>query len=476
MTGAPDFVDPVVGYRAWHLGEDGLLRGWTYSQAAWAAGVTTAECALVRAHRPPVASCSCGLYALRDPSDPRLDFRGDQVVGAIAAWGDLEVHRTGFRAEHACVVAIAVPERPDDELLDRLERVAARHRVRLVPASELSAEACRHGAPLPDLHPARGTPARAREAVLAPAPAIDAAGFAAPSRGVVPDAHLWVETALGCVVVGATRQFGAAVGPGARLELTEPGARVRAGDRLGTVTSEAGTFAVWAPVGGTLLAVNPRLARADVLHTDPEGAGWLARVLPDAWDEDAAACTWGRAAAAQYAAALARDRDGGADPFADVRLERLRAIPPVRSWGDVVAGLEAERRRGRFPDAEAVRDVLVDPVAELLEADPRLRARLARLDQRVAFVLDGGLGALVLDLRPLGVTVLDEDAAAGAGLRLSCSADTLHRWLTGTLDPVVALRCAQLRSSRPAGETLRALAVLKHLRIPRVPAVPSWHR
>ena len=61
-------------------------------------------------HAPPVADCMCGLYALTDPADRRLDFRADQAVGAIAAWGDLEVHRTGFRAEHACVTALALPD------------------------------------------------------------------------------------------------------------------------------------------------------------------------------------------------------------------------------------------------------------------------------------------------------------------------------------------------------------------------------
>src|SRR3954451_8430790 len=147
---APDFVEAVVGYRAWHLEDDGTLRPWTFTALPWQPGANRAVCARDVRHAPPVADCMCGLYALTDPSDRRLDFRADQAVGAIAAWGDLEVHRTGFRAEHACVVALARPDGPGAEQRERLERAAARYGVPLVPAPELSAEAGRHGAPLPD--------------------------------------------------------------------------------------------------------------------------------------------------------------------------------------------------------------------------------------------------------------------------------------------------------------------------------------
>ncbi len=477
MTAAPDFLEPVLGYRAWHLDDDGLLRPWTFSSLPWALGVTTAVCARVPGHRPPVGDCTCGLYALTDPGDRRLDFHGDQAIGAIAAWGDLEVHRTGFRAEHACVLALAVPDRPGDELLRRLRLAAERHGVPLVPARRLSAEAHRHGAPLPDVLP--GAPADRGAGGGVAAPAIDPSGFAEPARGIVPDAHLWLETALGCVVVGLTKQLGAALGPEATVSLAEAGRRVEAGERVGTVASAAGTFAVWAPVGGTVLAVNPRLAGegpdrgAAVLRADPEGAGWLLRLLPDDWAGDASACTWGPAASASYAAGLARDGLRG-DPFADVRLERLRAVPSVASWADVLDVLRGERRRGRFPDAGAVSAQLAGPVQEALEGDPRLRALLGRLDLCVAFELPEPGTALVLDLAGGDARLADASAARTADLRLSCTPATLHRWLTGTLDPAAALRRGDLRSNRPAPETLRALAVLKHLRVPRRPPEPSW--
>src|SRR4051794_12696561 len=147
---APDFLQAVVGYRAWHVEDDGLLRPWTFTALPWTAGANRAVCARDVRHAPPVADCMCGLYALTDPGDRRLDFRADQAVGAIAAWGDLEVHRSGFRAEHACVVALALPDRAGHEQRVALERAAERYCVPLVPAEQLSAEALRHGAPLPE--------------------------------------------------------------------------------------------------------------------------------------------------------------------------------------------------------------------------------------------------------------------------------------------------------------------------------------
>ena len=129
------------------------------------------------------------------------------------------------------------------------------------------------------------------------------------------------------------------------LTLPEPGAALEAGDPAATVGTAAGTFGVWAPVGGSVLAVNPRLAEdPDLLARDPEGAGWLLRLAPRDWERDAPAVTWGAAADRHYAAVVARDAERG-DAFADIRLERLRALPPVRSG----------RRRARAPARRARR-------------------------------------------------------------------------------------------------------------------------
>jgi glycine cleavage system H protein len=480
---APDFLEAVVGYRAWHVEPDGRLRPWTFTSLAWEPGVNEAVCARDVRHQPPVADCMCGLYALTDPADRRLDFRADQAVGAIAAWGDMEVHRTGFRAEHASITALALPDRADHDQRVALELAARRYGVSLVPPEQLSAEALRHGTPLPDdlwgpepVWPAarpRGGERRAEPV----APAVDPAAFGTGSRGIALDAHLWVETALGAVVVGVTEALARDLGAGLRLTLPDPGAALEAGDRAATLAAAGGSFGVWAPVGGSVLTVNPKLIDdPDLLARDPEGAGWLLRLAPRDWERDAGAVTWGAAASRHYAAVVARDAARG-DAFADVRLERLHALPPVRSAGDVLAVLRAERDATRFADAQAVHIELGGRVRDALAADPAMRAHVGRLDQIVRFALREPDAELVLDLRAGEARVADRvPAGASVDLELTCTGDDAYRWFIGELDPSAALRCGDLGSSLGTGPTLRALALLKYVRVPGWDLSPTWAR
>jgi glycine cleavage system H lipoate-binding protein len=483
---APDFIEAVVGYRAWHIDDDGLLRPWTFTALPWQPGANRAVCARDVRHAPPVTDCMCGLYALSDPADRRLDFRADQAVGAIAAWGEMEVHRSGFRAEHACVTALALPDGAGFEQCEALARAAERYGVPLVPADQLSEEALRHGARLPDdLWIPSAPPAwpvgrgrgGARDRHVRPlVPAVDPAAFGTAARGIVLDAHLWVETALGAVVIGLTRALARDLGDDLTLTLPEPGATLEAGDAAATVSTGAGTFGIWAPVGGSVLAINPKLiADPDLLVSDPEGAGWLLRLAPRDWARDAPAVTWGAAAGQHYAAVVARDAARG-DAFADVRLERLRALPPVRSAADVKAALELERTAPRFADAEALTSELGARVGDALAADPAMCTRLSHLDMVVRFALHEPGAELILDLRGGGAQLLKELPAGGPGLELSCSGDDAYRWFIGKLDPSMALRCGDLRSSAERGPTLRALALLKHLRVPAWDALPTWAR
>jgi hypothetical protein len=52
---APDFIEPLIGFRAWHLDPDGALVPWSLQGAgAWQPGVNTAVCHAGKRHRPPV--------------------------------------------------------------------------------------------------------------------------------------------------------------------------------------------------------------------------------------------------------------------------------------------------------------------------------------------------------------------------------------------------------------------------------------
>jgi hypothetical protein len=171
----PTFSECVVGYRAWRVGSGGLLWPLSDARRAWQPGVNTARCncetglslsfewTLVDGHRvlerapahdAPADECACGLYSWRRPkrmwgSDDRY-VRGDLVAGAVASWGRVQVHETGLRAEHACIVTLSFPATISEAARARLSGVAERYHVELVPLNELEVAASIHGSPLPD--------------------------------------------------------------------------------------------------------------------------------------------------------------------------------------------------------------------------------------------------------------------------------------------------------------------------------------
>lgn len=168
----PTFSECVIGYRYWLLDPTGQLRAITMTKQAWQPGTNTAHCRpndhghgamwstwlglADETHPAPAKDCHCGLYGWNDLSD---DYTGANevdasarlvVLGAIAAWGDLRVHHKGFRAQHACIVALALAPATSQRVRDTLQRVAGEYRVPLVHADTLQAEAERHGTPLPE--------------------------------------------------------------------------------------------------------------------------------------------------------------------------------------------------------------------------------------------------------------------------------------------------------------------------------------
>jgi hypothetical protein len=158
-TGAPDLIHPVVGYRQWRI-HDGELRS-VHTWDRWHAGTMTARChARTRHAEPaPVQDCSCGLYARYAPF-ARTASAGtpDLVAGAVALWGHLELHAHGMRAEHAAIIALALPVLPGRKR-GRVQEVARRLGVPTVAPRRLQEAALRQGAPIPaSLRPPDTTP------------------------------------------------------------------------------------------------------------------------------------------------------------------------------------------------------------------------------------------------------------------------------------------------------------------------------
>jgi hypothetical protein len=131
---APDLVAPVVAFRSWRLAGDQLVS--PFIPCRWDGRVMHATCydanrTLTRGvgwldapHDSPHEGCQCGIYAYHVPG-PRSWFgEAYWCEGVVSAWGRLVVHLDGFRAEHARVEALAIPEGLD-RLGPRQVRAAA---------------------------------------------------------------------------------------------------------------------------------------------------------------------------------------------------------------------------------------------------------------------------------------------------------------------------------------------------------------
>ncbi|MCU0257970.1 MAG: SCP2 sterol-binding domain-containing protein [Solirubrobacteraceae bacterium] len=449
---APDLAEALIGYRAWRIDAAGRLYPWTLAPAGpWVPGVNTAVCHMadfdpsrrLTPHKPPGRRCMCGIYALASPSDPRLHGRGGQVIGAIAVWGDVEVHRTGFRAEHAAVVALAEPGPEAGPAVRAAAREAAQHHgVALVPRAGLAAAAGEYGAPLdpeiveaPDPREPRRRARRVGE------------------RGIALDHHVWVEPALGHVDVGLTGPFRRLIGEHPEITAPPAGMAVRPGDLLATVTSGDGaTYVVWSGLSGTIAHV-----AAEV------GEGRLVRVADGDWSRDQQRFAWGARAETHYRAQLTAAATAGRDVFGELLVERVLLSAPVRSGEDVLRELRRRRAAPAFPSAAALYAVCAEPLHERLARDPDAQARAARADATVRFETREPEGVLTL-------------AAAGERVRLTCGASDapadivlrgaaveVARFFAGTLDVARALQSRRLTSDAPLARTLQVLSVLKHV-------------
>jgi hypothetical protein len=149
VSTAPDLIHAVIGFRQWRL-RDGAL--WAlHADDRWQRGVQTARCTNGSGHAEPAPKhdCTCGLYAWYAPT-PRTASAAtkDLVGGAVALWGALELHPRGMRAQHAMVVALALPLSRGVKRR-RLLAVADALEVPAVPARALRATALECGALLP---------------------------------------------------------------------------------------------------------------------------------------------------------------------------------------------------------------------------------------------------------------------------------------------------------------------------------------
>jgi glycine cleavage system H protein len=101
--------------------------------------------------------------------------------------------------------------------------------------------------------------------------------------------HEWVGRDGDVARIGITDYAQDALGDVVFVQVPEVGATVKAGDSFGEVESTKSVSDIYAPVSGTVLAVNEALADGpQVVNEDPYGDGWICTIqLADPSEYDA---------------------------------------------------------------------------------------------------------------------------------------------------------------------------------------------
>ncbi|BBG05111.1 MULTISPECIES: glycine cleavage system protein GcvH [Pseudonocardia] len=93
--------------------------------------------------------------------------------------------------------------------------------------------------------------------------------------------HEWVRVEGGTVTVGITAHAAEALGDVVFVQLPTAGDAVTAGEACGEIESTKSVSDLFAPLDGTVTAVNDALDDApETAGEDPYGSGWLFRVEP----------------------------------------------------------------------------------------------------------------------------------------------------------------------------------------------------
>jgi glycine cleavage system H lipoate-binding protein len=330
---SPDYLEPLLGFRLWEI-RDGILFGPAYDEP-WAPGENVATCRQPTNHVAPVDNCRCGFNAYHSRTPLASLYGKRYVAGAMAAWGDIETHKDGFRAERACVVTLCFELGDGPERRSQIDAVARRYGVEAVPRAMLHSYAAKFGRSLVPLRPRNPAP-------TTPSPTTGKLRLVGGGRGYWIGRHVLVDWSPGGrVSIAAAAGLARHVDERARVLTLAPGSAVAEGDAVAVIHTAVGSYAVGSPAAGFVSEVNgevvadPRLAAVD-----PSEGGWLVRVKPDRSLLDECPLVWGRRGREQYE--LFASRVGPERMLDEVRLSSHLAATDLRCAQDAV---ELMRRR-----------------------------------------------------------------------------------------------------------------------------------
>ena len=93
--------------------------------------------------------------------------------------------------------------------------------------------------------------------------------------------HEWAHINDEEVVIGITDYAQSQLGDVIFIEFPEVGVELTLGDAFGEVEAVKAVSELYAPISGTITAVNEELEDSpDIVNSDPYGDGWLIKVAP----------------------------------------------------------------------------------------------------------------------------------------------------------------------------------------------------
>ena len=108
-----------------------------------------------------------------------------------------------------------------------------------------------------------------------------------PSELSYTKEHEWVSSVDLTYTMGITDYAQAALGDIVYVQLPKVGEAVVAGKVCGEVESTKSVSDIYAPVTGTIVAINDALSNSpETINSDPYGGGWLAKIEVSAAPSD----------------------------------------------------------------------------------------------------------------------------------------------------------------------------------------------
>ena len=93
--------------------------------------------------------------------------------------------------------------------------------------------------------------------------------------------HEWIRVEGDVATIGITQHAAEQLGDLVFVELPEPGRELKAGEEICALESVKAVAYVYAPITGTIAAVNESLRKApELINQDPYGDGWILRIAP----------------------------------------------------------------------------------------------------------------------------------------------------------------------------------------------------